>query len=219
VHRWCLFVERAGVRRVTPGLSLIACAGIALAPAVAQAHLMVTGLGPIYDGISHFATSPEDFLPLIALAFLAGLRAPRHARALFYTLPLAWFAGAVYAMLDAPTPAIILSALTAGLFLTTGGCLACRAKLSLGGCVALGTFLGLVRGTANFSSLETSGANLLTLAGVCVAVTILFTLAVSVTLPLKRLWLVVAARAYGSWIAALGLFLAGWIVRYGAGVL
>jgi len=32
------------------------------------------GMGPIYDGGMHLATSPEDLVPALALALLAGLR-------------------------------------------------------------------------------------------------------------------------------------------------
>jgi len=35
-----------------------------------------TGMGPIYDGLLHFLMSPEDLIPALALALLAGLRAP-----------------------------------------------------------------------------------------------------------------------------------------------
>ena len=47
-------------------------------------HLMNTGLGPFYDGLAHFFTTPEDVLPVLALALWSGLRgAPRRtARAL-----------------------------------------------------------------------------------------------------------------------------------------
>jgi hypothetical protein len=47
---------------------------------------------------------------------------------------------------------------------------------------------------------------------------VLFALAASVTLPLSRLWMIVAARVAGSWVAAAGLLLAGWLLRYGAQV-
>jgi hypothetical protein len=39
-----------------------------------HAHLNSTGMGPIYDGLMHFLLSPEDFVAVLALALLAGLR-------------------------------------------------------------------------------------------------------------------------------------------------
>jgi len=43
-----------------------------LLPAAAQAHLVNTGLGPFYDGLSHFVLTPEDLLPALTLALLSG---------------------------------------------------------------------------------------------------------------------------------------------------
>ena len=40
----------------------------------ADAHLNSTGMGPFYDGLMHFLMSPEDIVPVLALALLAGLR-------------------------------------------------------------------------------------------------------------------------------------------------
>ena len=40
----------------------------------AEAHLNSTGMGPFYDGLMHFLMSPEDIVPVLALALLAGLR-------------------------------------------------------------------------------------------------------------------------------------------------
>src|SRR3974390_837844 len=59
----------------------------------AQAHLNSTGMGPLYDGLMHFLLSPEDFVPVLALALLAGLRGASHGRRALFTLPAAWFLG------------------------------------------------------------------------------------------------------------------------------
>ncbi len=50
---------------------LFACA---LFPLTAEAHLNSTGMGPVYDGLMHFFMSPEDLVPVLALALLSGLR-------------------------------------------------------------------------------------------------------------------------------------------------
>ena len=52
-------------------------AAVTLLPAPAHAHLVTTGLGPLYDGISHLFLSFEDLLPVVALALLAGLNGPK----------------------------------------------------------------------------------------------------------------------------------------------
>ena len=46
----------------------------------AHAHLMNTRFGPFYDGLTHLFVTPEDLLPVIALALLAGLRGPPFGR-------------------------------------------------------------------------------------------------------------------------------------------
>jgi urease accessory protein len=53
---------------------------LALLPKGAQAHLVETGLGPVYDGVAHFVLSPEDYVPIVGLALLAGLRSKDQAR-------------------------------------------------------------------------------------------------------------------------------------------
>ena len=40
----------------------------------ARAHLVSTGMGPVYDGIGHLLLTPEDLIPTLALALYGGLR-------------------------------------------------------------------------------------------------------------------------------------------------
>jgi hypothetical protein len=47
---------------------IAAALAVLLWPSISQAHLVNTGLGPIYDGISHLAMSPDDLLTALALA-------------------------------------------------------------------------------------------------------------------------------------------------------
>jgi hypothetical protein len=47
-----------------------------LFPFTAAAHLNSSGTGPIYDGLLHFFLSPEDIVPVIALAMFTGFRGP-----------------------------------------------------------------------------------------------------------------------------------------------
>ena len=194
----------------------IATAALVLAPASASAHLMATGMGPVFDGISHFGLSPEDFLPVIALGFFAGLRGPAHSRMSLGAVTLARFAGGLAAMSGFALPDLALSSLTAALFMLIGILLAANIGLPAALCAFLGASLGLVRGMADLSGVEESITHALSLLGMTASVFAVFAIAASLTIPLKRLWIIVAARVGGSWIAALGLLLVGWIVRYGA---
>ena len=192
-------------------------AALLLAPGAAQAHLVATGLGPLYDGAAHFALSPEDGLPAAALALYAGLRGPAHARLGLAVLPIAWFAGGLAATLTGagPSPA----GMGAVILLALGGLLAANPPLSPPICAGIAAGLGLARGFADLAGAPPAvGGTLLGLVGMSAAVFVVFALAASVTLPLRRFWMIVAARVTGSWLAATGLLLAGWIIRYGAKV-
>jgi hypothetical protein len=203
-------------RRTLTALSL---AAIAAAPGVAQAHLVVSGMGAVYDGISHFGLSPEDILPVVALGFFAGLRGPKAVRRLLAVLSLAWFAGGLAALGGVAAPGIVASVTAALFFLAIGGLLAANPRLSLGPCAAIAAGLGVARGLADLSGVAASLPHLLALGGICASVFVAFALAASVTLPLKTSWMIVAARVSGSWLAAAGLLLAGWILRYGPQVI
>ena len=194
---------------------LLAVAAFA-APQAAQAHLVVTGMGPIYDGISHFAFSPEDYLPIVVLGFFAGLRGARTSRFSLGALTAGWIAGGLIAMLGLNLPPIATSLATAGLFLAIGGMLSADLKVPAEAGAAVATALGLVRGAADLAGVSPSFAHALTLIGMSASVFVVFAIAASITLPLQRAWMVIAARVSGSWLAALGLLLVGWIARYGA---
>ena len=51
---------------------------ILVRPEAAKAHLVSTGLGPFYDGVTHLLVSPDDLLGVIALSLLAGLNSKGH---------------------------------------------------------------------------------------------------------------------------------------------
>lgn len=201
------------------GGTAVGFAALALSlPGVAQAHLVATGMGPIYDGVTHFGLSPEDWLPVIGLGFYAGLRGAGHARAVLAAVTLGWLGGGAIAMAGLTPPPIVLPALTALLYLGVGGLLAANRDLRPAIAAAIGVALGLVRGVADLVGVAGSLAHALTLVGMGTSVFVVFALAVSVTLPMRRLWMIVAARVGGSWLAALGLLFAGWILRFGAAV-
>jgi hypothetical protein len=203
-----------GARR----LVLAALAIAAAAPGVAQAHLVATGMGPIYDGVTHFGLSPEDYLPAIALAFFAGLRGPTTVRLLLAVLPLAWLAGGLVALAGLAAPPAVISAATAAMFLAIGGGLAANLNLPRWGSAAAAGALGALRGAADLSGVELSLPHFASLAGMAASVFVVFAIAASLTLPLTRAWMVIAVRVSGSWLAASGLLLAGWVWRYGARV-
>ena len=83
---------------------------LSLRPTVAQAHLVSTGLGPIYDGVSHLFVSIEDLLPVIAIALLTDLRlAPLAVTTLALAVGLAhgWRNGTAIAQAGLPASELV----------------------------------------------------------------------------------------------------------------
>jgi hydrogenase/urease accessory protein HupE len=190
---------------------LLAAAGMLLLPAGADAHLVNTGLGPFYDGVSHFALTPEDLLPALAMALLAGLRGARAGRLALFALPGAWLAGG-FAGLAHPA-AVATTALTATSFLLLGGLVAADARLRPGWVVAVAIVLGLVHGYFNGSAMAEARLGILGLAGIVSALFVIAALAAALVVALRAPWTRIAVRVAGSWIAAAGLLLLGWSLR------
>ena len=115
-----------------------------LAPSVAQAHLVTTGLGPFYDGAMHLALSPDDLLGLLAAALLAGLGGPQAGRWTLAVLPLAWLIGALAGLLVAGMPT--LPGLSILSFVALGMLVALDVKLPAWGIATLSGLLGLLHG-------------------------------------------------------------------------
>jgi urease accessory protein len=188
----------------------------ALAPGAASAHLVVSGMGPLYDGVGHFALSPEDLPPVAALGLLAGLRGPPTARLLLAVLPASWLVGGAAAIAGFAPATGVLAWATAGMFMGIGGLLAGAAAPPRAAFGLVAALLGLARGLDDLAGATAGASAILALIGMAAGVFVVFALAASVSLPLTRLWMIVATRVAGSWLAAAGLLLAGWILRYGA---
>jgi hypothetical protein len=187
--------------------------GWAVCPSGAEAHLVTTGLGPLYDGLLHFALTPEDLVPALALTLLAGLRGATHGRRALFALPAAWLIGGIIGL---TAPRAFNSVPASLAFVVLGGLVAADARLPLGGTTALALLLGLGQGYFNGSALAGPGSGAVGLLGVVVAVFMFTALAASLVVPLHALGARVVVRVAGSWIAAIGLLLLGWAVRSGA---
>ena len=182
-----------------------------MSPVVAHAHLNSTGMGPIYDGLMHFLMSPEDLVPVLALALLAGLRGATYGRRTLFVLPAAWLLGGLAGLAASATNGnAIVSAVW---FLLMGGLLALDAKLSLRVTTAIAALLGLYHGYLNGAGLGLSFTSAAALLGLIFAVFVLIALAAAFVIQLQASWARIAVRVVGSWIFASGLLLMGWAVR------
>lgn len=192
------------------GIVVVGLLGAAV-PGTARAHLNSTGMGPVYDGVMHFVTSPEDLVPVLALALLAGLRGAGQGRRTLLVLPTAWLVGGLAGLFaSAATGSPFLSA---AWFLLLGGLVATDTRLPLGATTALAALLGLQHGWQNGSGMGQLGAAFVALLGLSSSVFILAALGSALVVSLHARWTRVAVRVAGSWIAASGLLLLGWAAR------
>jgi urease accessory protein len=183
-------------------------------PSTAAAHLVTTGLGPFYDGALHLLLSPEDLLGLVAVVALAGLQGARAGRMTVISLTMAWFiagfAGLNLAIgFDFPW-------LSVSSMVILGVLVAVNPTLPPAAVATIGGLYGVLHGLLNGSALAFIGAGPGTLAGITATVLIIALLCSALIVALKAAWMRVAVRVVGSWIAAVGMLMLGWLVR-GAG--
>jgi hydrogenase/urease accessory protein HupE len=183
-------------------------AGLLLASASARAHLASTGLGPVYDGITHLFVSVDDLLPVFALALLAGLNGPTAGRRVLAVLPVAWLVGGAAGLHGAA--AGVPAGITALSLLLLGILVAADRRLDGRVVTALAAALGLLHGALNGAGIAAAGREAIGLLGIAGAIVVLTALVAAAVLALRPPWTRIAVRVAGSWIAATGLLLAGW---------
>lgn len=189
-------------------IALIAI-GLTLAPGAAEAHLVETGLGPVYDGVAHFALSPEYCLPVVGAALYAGLRGKGQARSAIVLLPLSWLIGSLLGGLPG-APALIAPPWL--VLMLVGGFIAAEIPLSVRTSgffiVGIGSTLGFSSGMA-MAQYEQLFRPAFGSTAVIFVVTALAAAAANATFG----WTRIAVRVVGSWIAASGLLLLGWVLH------
>jgi hydrogenase/urease accessory protein HupE len=176
----------------------------------AKAHLISTGLGPFYDGASHFLRSADLLAPVLGLAVLAGMHGPQHARWLLFTLTVAWILGASVpapmAAYGLPLPWTAGSCMLIGLLIATDRSVS-PIMLSI-----LAGVLGCLGGVACAVG-ENTQPTVLQALGVGAAVFVLTALLASIVIRVHAYWLRMTMRVAGSWLAAVGLLVVGWTLH------
>jgi hydrogenase/urease accessory protein HupE len=190
---------------------MASAATVPMIPAVASAHLVNTGLGPFYDGISHLTLTPEDLLPAIALALLAGLRGADAGRRALFVLPACWLIGGL-AGLAWPTIGTAPVPITVS-FILLGGLVATDANIKPSWVVVLAIGLGLFHGYLNGAAMSQARLGALGLGGIVAALFAVVALVAALVVALRPPWTRIAVRVAGSWIVAVGLLLLGWSLR------
>jgi hypothetical protein len=181
----------------------------ALVAAPANAHLVETGFGEFYDGIAHLAVTPADLLVVVALALLAGQRGRSAARYAALALPVAWLVGGIVgARWPAAAAAPLLTALS---FALAGALVALNLKVRDIAIAVLAIAAGLLHGLVNGATMAPAGVSTLALTGVVSAIFFLTAILSAEVTALPAGWPQIAVRVAGSWIAATGLLMIGWL--------
>ena len=190
---------------------IAAALAILLWPSISQAHLVTTGLGPFYDGLSHFTMSPDDLLSALALALLAGLSGAQAGRHVLFLLPPIWLLGGLFGLRMEQEVSLPLFSILS--FLVTGALVALDRRLPLLLISALTCCFGFLHGFLNGSAMAQAGGGFLALFGISVAVFLLVALVAALVVSLKAQWARITVRVAGSWITAIGLLMLGWTFR------
>jgi len=178
----------------------------------AQAHLVTTGLGPVYDGIGHFSLSPDDSIPVVALALLAGLRGKAAGRGLIFQLPVAWFVGGVAGLVANRAPIDPLRCVS---FMAIGLLISADAPLPDLAVMAIAVAMGFLHGFLDGSGFAATGLGkgMLELLGIAIIIFVLATIFSALVVSMRQYWLRIVVRVAGSWIAAIGMLMLGWALR------
>jgi hydrogenase/urease accessory protein HupE len=184
---------------------------MALLPSPVEAHLVTTGLGPVYDGISHVLMSPDDLVPILTMALLAGLNGPRAGRQTLFALTGAWFIGGTAGFWAGQT--LVAARTTTASFLVLGGLAAADVRLSPRVVTPLAVVVGLLHGWLNGAGNAEAQREAVGLLGIASVTFVLVALASALVVALREPWMRVAVRVIGSWVAAVGLLILGWSLR------
>lgn len=196
-------------RSASIALGAAGCSLLAATPA--HAHLVQTGFGTFYDGIVHLVLTPTDLFLVLALGLLAGISGAAASRAVLLGLPGAWFAGEALGAWFPATGELALA--TTISFGVAGALVALNVRLSRPILAALACGAGALHGYVNGATMISAGADALSLLGAALAVFTLVTLTAALVVSREVHWQRIAVRVAGSWIAAVGILMLGWLAR------
>jgi len=184
---------------------------VATLPVPAHAHLVNSGLGPFYNGTLHLLLSPGDLLAVLAVSLLAGQSGKAAARWAAIALPLAW-GGAALAGL-ALGMAAGLGSVQVALLILLGVLVAAGIQLPPAVMGSLAAATGLVHGLENAAAFAAGDSGPVAVAGAAAAVLVLTLLITASAVSLRAAWTRIALRVGGSWIAAIGMLMLGWLLQ------
>ena len=192
----------------------IATATLVASAQAADAHIVASRLGDFYTGALHPLTDLQDIILWVAIGVLAGSLGASKGRWLVLAFPLGLLAGLV---LGRTTGFVSAGpAADAGMILVLGLLLAAATRMPTAALCVIAFALAVMRGAANAGDVEPDTNRLLFAAGLACVGYVAITLTMAVTLTFRRpetgasvVWRGIAIRAFGGWIAAIGLMMVG----------
>ncbi|MGL3110382.1 HupE/UreJ family protein [Bradyrhizobium sp. BR 1432] len=193
----------------------IAAATLLASTTASEAHVIAARLGDFYVGAVHPFTDLHDIILWLAIGILGGSLGASKGRWLVLAFPLGLLAGLslVAGLGFVPSES---SALPAAMILLVGLLLAAAMPVPATLLCVIVFALAAARGAANASNLEPETNRLLFAAGLASAGYAVTTLIMALTLTFQRpvsagptAWRTIAIRAFGGWVAAIGLMMTG----------
>lgn len=148
-------------------------------------------------------------MPVLAIALYAGLLGKAPGRYALFVLTLAWFTSGMLGVCMKETPPLPATALS---IMVLGILIAADLKLSNRLFTVITLTVGLTHGTVNGAALK-SGAGPLGIVGITATLLVLIALFAALVVSLQKPWTRITVRVGGSWMAAIGLLMFGWMFR------
>jgi hydrogenase/urease accessory protein HupE len=194
-------------QRVAAGLATMVAI---LAPGASHAHLVNTRLGDFYDGALHPLTGFEFALPWLALVILGALQGHARGRWIILVFPLGLLLGAT---LSVWLPSLqFMQFLNIAAIAGIGLLVALAMNVPAAALLSLAFFTGVANGYENGEAMVYNTDRFLFICGVTAVGYVFVTLALALStyfLDGRGGWRPIALRAGGSWIAAVGIMVAG----------
>ena len=195
-----------------PAWLLIALVATGAMPQAAQAHLVNTGFGPFYDGLTHLFVSPANLITVLAIAMFAGIRGLAPARYAMFLLTGAWMLGA-FVSLQLSSGDVHLPFVVAMAMLGVGLLVAIDLRVPTPLVAACAAAAGLFHGVLNGAAMAEAGGGVRAVLGVAAAVFTVASITAAAVVSLGVGWPRIVVRVAGSWITAIGLLMAGWALK------
>lgn len=164
----------------------------------------------MYDGVMHVFVSPEDLVPILAMAMLAGLNGQSAGRRALFGLTSAWLVGGIAGFVVGQPVASMGTTMS---FLVLGVLIATDPRMSPRLVSAIAIVLGLLHGWLNGAAIAAAEREASGLVGIAMATFVMVALVAAIVVSLQAAWMRIVVRVAGSWVAAIGLLMLGWSLR------